>query len=107
MMAETPRKRRLLIVDVVDNTPTYTQEEPPKRVLTKGELHAKAQSELLEAAQRYKYPIGLSEEFEKPIWKRVDKILRALTQEEAEKLAFDAVDLGTLSICVWHKKVKT
>lgn len=104
-----PKKRRLLIVDVVSENPQEGQqvEEPPKRALTKGELHAKAQTELLEAAQRYKYPIGLSEEFEKPIWKRVDKILKALTQEEAEKLAFDAVDLGILSICVWHKKVKT
>lgn len=105
-MNSPPRRRRLLIVDVTDEQPIQQVPEEPKRPLTRGELHARAQHELLAAAERYKYPMGLSEEFERPIWKRADKILTAATQEEAEKAAFDAVDLGTLSISVWHKKVK-
>lgn len=75
-------------------------------VLTKQQLHAKAQWWLMDAARRYRYEMGLSTEFEAPIWKRVDKILKATTQEEAEKLCEEAMDLGTLAISVWHKKVK-
>lgn len=100
-----PKRRRLLIVDVVESTQVQAP-EPPKPVLTKQQLHAKAQWWLLDAARRYKYEMGLSDEFEAPLWKRVDRILKASTLEEAEKLCDEAIDLGTLAISVWHKKVK-
>lgn len=95
----------MLIVDVEETpAPTLAQEWAVKK--TKEQLHFETQRTLIDAAERYKYEIGLSEEFESPIWKRLDLILKAHSQEEAEKLAAEAQEFGLLRICVWHKKVK-
>lgn len=94
----------MLIIDV---EPTPAVPEPiEERRLSKQELHMRTQQVIVEAAQRYEYDIGLSDEFEGPIWKKVDSILRSRSQEEAERAAAGAEEFGLLSMSVWHKKVR-
>lgn len=91
-----------MFVDVVE-APVVV--EAPRVPLNKSQLHAKAMAWLLESMRRYKYVLGTSDEFEARIFKRLDKIMSAETQEDAEKLAYEAEDEGTLLISVWQKKV--
>ncbi len=97
------KRRRLLIVDV-ELAPAVPEAE--KRRLTIPELHMQTQQYVVEAANRYGYEIGSYDKFEGPIWKRIDLILKANSQVDAERLAQDAEEFGILSMSVWHKKVR-
>ncbi len=101
----TDQNRRMLIIDIEDEvvSPQQVEIQSP---LSKGDLHSKAQRELIEAAERWGYPFGLSETFEKSIWLRVDRILKAPTQQSAEELAFEAVYWGSLDFAFWRRKIK-
>ncbi len=100
-----PRRRRMLIVDVAAPSPVEQIQEPPQP-LTKQQLHMRVQKDIVDAAGRYGYEIGRSDEFEGPIWKKVDLILKATSQTEAEALAAAAEEFGILKMSVWHKKVR-
>lgn len=79
-MEPPKKKRKLLIVDIgEDGKPIATMSTPPQRLEGIGTVHKELQQYILKLSEHYKF----EEEIDGEIWKKVDKVLEATTQEEA------------------------
>lgn len=84
MMDQPPKKKRkLLIVDIgEDGLPIATSSLPPQRLPGIEDTHQKLQQYVKDLMTHFQF----QGEVDPNIWKRVDQILTAQTQEEANAL---------------------
>lgn len=86
MDAPPKKKRKLLIVDCDENGKPIV--DPPKRLEGIGNVHKDLQQYILKLSEHYKF----EGEIDGDIWKKVDQVLAATTQEEANAFIKAASD---------------
>lgn len=106
VLEEPKKKRRLLIVDVSDDSPTPTVVAPPvvapvPVVIGPGHIHGQMQLKVLALCREAEFN---EEEIEARIWNKVDEILKTTTVEEAEAAAKRAYDSASLYFIIRKKK---
>lgn len=102
------KKRRLLIVDVTEDGQPLNQPpaqpvapQPVVTITTPGHIHTRVQHAVLKLCKEARFD---EEKIDAHVWNKVDEVLKAATNEEAEQRAKKALDVATIYFLLNTKK---